>query len=333
MLIHFLRRTQYWVVGLLLILCSMQFLYAQQKTQSDYPNRPIRVVIPYVAGGPMDFIGRTLGQKLSPILGQNFIIDNKPGAGGALGTDIVAKSTPDGYTILDTSSSYASLPIISASLPYDPMKDFQPITQVADSVGFVIVARPDLPAKNLQEFINEAKAHPDHFTYGSGGIGNVMHFAAEFFNSSAGIKMTHIPYKGVAQALTDLMSSRIDIFIGPGTAVLPFVKTGKIRALAITANKRWSELPDTPTADEAGVKGFVYVPWYGFWFPAGVPREYVNRMRNEIAKILSDPDVKKLFYEQGFVTVGSTPEEFAKVIENEIEANKKLALKIDFHEK
>jgi tripartite-type tricarboxylate transporter receptor subunit TctC len=307
--------------------------FAQQKPQADYPNRPIRIVIPYVAGGPMDFIGRTLGQRLTPVVGQSFIVDNKPGAGGALGSDIVAKSPPDGYTILDTSSSHASLPIVAPALPYDPIKDFQPITLVANSVGFVIATRPDLPAKNLQEFIVDAKANPDKYTYGSGGIGNVMHFATEFFNNSAGIKMVHVPYKGVGQALTDLMSGRIDVFIGPGTAIAPYVKAGKIKALAITANKRWTELPDTPTADEAGVKGFVYAPWYGFWFPAGVPREYVNRLRNEIAKILSEPEVKKSFYEQGFVTVGSTPEEFAKVIANEIEVNKKLATKIDFSEK
>ena len=332
MYIAFLRRTWVGCVCLLGVLFS-QHLAAQQKAQSDYPNRPIRIVIPYVAGGPMDFIGRTLGQKLTPILGQSIIIDNKPGAGGALGTDMVAKSAPDGYTILDTSSSHASLPIVSPALPYDPIKDFQPITLVANSVGFVIAARPDLPAKNLQEFVADAKAHPDRFTYGSGGIGNVMHFATEFFNNSAGIKMVHVPYKGVGQALTDLISGRIDVFIGPGTAIAPYVKAGKIKALAITANKRWSELPDTPTADEAGVKGFVYGPWYGLWYPAGVPKDYVTRMRNEIAKILNDPEVKKIFYEQGFVTVGSTPEEFAKVIANEIETNRKLATKIDFTEK
>jgi tripartite-type tricarboxylate transporter receptor subunit TctC len=332
MFITFFRKALIGISFSLLVLLGHQ-ANAQQKAQNDYPNRPIRVVIPYVAGGPMDFIGRTLGQKLTPVLGQSFIIDNKPGAGGALGTDIVAKSAPDGYTILDTSSSHASLPIVASSLPYDPIKDFQPITLVANSVGFVIATRPDLPAKNLQEFIADAKANPDRYTYGSGGIGNVMHFATEFFNNSAGIKMVHVPYKGVGQALTDLMSGRIDVFIGPGTAIAPYVKAGKIRALAITANKRWAELPDTPTADEAGVKGFVYAPWYGFWFPAGVPKEYVTRLRNEIAKILSDPEVKKSFYEQGFITSGSTPEEFSRVIANEIEVNKKLATKIDFSEK
>jgi tripartite-type tricarboxylate transporter receptor subunit TctC len=302
---------------------------AQQQAQKDYPNRPIRVVVPYVAGGPMDFIGRLLGQKLAPILGQNLIIDNRGGAGGAIGTDAVAKALPDGYTMLDTSSSHASLPVVTKSLPYDPVRDFAPITLVANSVGFIIAAREDLPAKTLQEFIADAKAHPGKYNYGSGGIGNVMQFAAEFFNASAGTKITHVPYKGVGQAITDLVAGRIDVCFGPANAVLPFVKSGKLKALAITAPKRWSELPDVPTVDEAGVKGFVYVPWYGFWYPAGVPAEYVTRMRNDIAKVLDDPEVKKAFADQGFVTVGSTPGDFVKVIDSEIEMNKKLAVRID----
>ena len=300
-----------------------------QQAQKDYPNRPIRVVVPYAAGGPMDFIGRILGQKLAPVLGQNFILDNRVGAGGAIGTDAVAKAAPDGYTMLDTSSSHASLPVVSKSLTYDPIKDFAPVTLVANSVGFIIAAHQDVPAKTLQEFIALAKANPGKFTYGSGGVGNVMQFAAEFFNASANTKITHVPYKGVGQAITDLVGGRIDICFGPANAVLPFIKSGKLKALAITAPKRWSELPDVPTVDEAGVKGFAYVPWYGFWYPAGVPQEYITKMRNDIAKVLEDPEVKKSFADQGFVTVGSTPAEFAKIISDEIEMNKKLAARID----
>lgn len=302
---------------------------AQQQAQKDYPNHPIRVVVPYVAGGPMDFIGRLLGQKLAPVLGQNFIIDNRAGAGGAIGTDAVAKAPPDGYTMLNTSSSHASLAVVTKALPYDPLKDFAPITQVASSVGFIIAARTDLPARTLQEFVADARANPGKYNYGSGGIGNVMHFAAEFFNSSAGTRITHVPYKGVGQAITDLVAGRIDVCFGPANAILPFVKSGKLKALAITAPKRWSELPDVPTADEAGVKGFVYVAWYGFWYPAGVPQEYITLMRNDIAKVLDDPEIKKAFADQGFITVGSTPAEFAKLIEGEIEANRKLAARID----
>ena len=303
---------------------------AQSVAARDYPNRPIKMVIPYAAGGPMDFIGRTLGPRLTQSMGQPVVIDNRAGAGGAIGTDVVAKSAADGYTLLNTSSSHASLPVVSASLPYDPVKDFAPITLVANSVGFVMAARPDLPVKNLKELLADAKAHPGQYTFGSGGVGNVMHFAAEFLASSADVKLTHVPFKGVSQSLNDLVAGRIDFVIGAPTAVLPLIKAGKLKAIAITARKRWSELPDVPTIDEAGVKGFVYTPWYGFWFPAGVPAEQVSRMRNEVAKLLDEPDIKKAFAEQGFATVGSTPAEFSKIVAEEIAMNKKLAQRVDF---
>ena len=315
-----------WVVGMLL--CSG--VVEAQTAQKDYPNHPIRMVVPYVAGGPMDFIGRTLNQKMAPSLGQNFVIDNRAGAGGAIGTGVVAKSAPDGYTVLNTSSSHASLPVVSPSLSYDPVKDFTPITLVANSVGFVVAVGPSVKANTLQEFIADAKARPEKLNYGSGGVGNVMQFAAEFFNTSAGTKINHVPYKGVGEAITDLMAGRIDVCIGSATALLPLVKSGKLRALAITGKTRWAMMPDVPTVDEAGVKGFVYTPWYGLWYPAGTPTEYVTRMRQEVVKALEDPEVKRSFAEQGYVTVGSTPAEFAKVIADEIDANKRLATKINF---
>ena len=315
-----------WMVCMLL--CSG--LAQAQTAQKDYPNHPIRMVVPYVAGGPMDFIGRTLNQKMAPSLGQNFVIDNRAGAGGAIGTGVVAKSAPDGYTLLNTSSSHASLPVVSPSLSYDPVKDFTPITLVANSVGFVVAVGPSVKANTLQEFIADAKARPEKLNYGSGGVGNVMQFAAEFFNTSAGTKINHVPYKGVGEAITDLMAGRIDVCIGSATALLPLVKSGKLRALAITGKTRWALMPDVPTVDEAGVKGFVYTPWYGLWYPAGTPTEYVTRMRQEVVKALEDPEVKRSFAEQGYVTVGSTPAEFAKVIADEIDANKRLAAKINF---
>ncbi len=315
-----------WMVCMLL--CSG--LAQAQTAQKDYPNHPIRMVVPYVAGGPMDFIGRTLNQKMAPSLGQNFVIDNRAGAGGAIGTGVVAKSAPDGYTLLNTSSSHASLPVVSPSLNYDPVKDFTPITLVANSVGFVVAVGPSVKANTLQEFIADAKARPEKLNYGSGGVGNVMQFAAEFFNTSAGTKINHVPYKGVGEAITDLMAGRIDVCIGSATALLPLVKSGKLRALAITGKTRWAMMPDVPTVDEAGVKGFVYTPWYGLWYPAGTPTEYVTRMRQEVVKALEDPEVKRSFAEQGYVTVGSTPAEFAKVIADEIDANKRLAAKINF---
>jgi tripartite-type tricarboxylate transporter receptor subunit TctC len=311
-----------------MLLCSG--LAQAQTAQKDYPNHPIRMVVPYVAGGPMDFIGRTLNQKMAPSLGQNFVIDNRAGAGGAIGTGVVAKAAPDGYTLLNTSSSHASLPVVSPGLSYDPVKDFTPITLVANSVGFVVAVGPSVKANTLQEFIADAKARPEKLNYGSGGVGNVMQFAAEFFNTSAGTKINHVPYKGVGEAITDLMAGRIDVCIGSATALLPLVKSGKLRALAITGKTRWAMMPDVPTVDEAGVKGFVYTPWYGLWYPAGTPTEYVTRMRQEVVKALEDPEVKRSFAEQGYVTVGSTPAEFAKVIADEIDANKRLATKINF---
>ena len=317
---------QRWTLGMMLCVGLAQ----AQTVQKDYPNHPIRMVVPYVAGGPMDFIGRTLNQKMAPSLGQNFVIDNRAGAGGAIGTGVVAKSAPDGYTLLNTSSSHASLPVVSPSLSYDPVKDFTPITLVANSVGFVVAVGPSVKANTLQEFIADAKARPEKLNYGSGGVGNVMQFAAEFFNTSAGTKINHVPYKGVGEAITDLMAGRIDVCIGSATALLPLVKSGKLRALAITGKTRWAMMPDVPTVDEAGVKGFVYTPWYGLWYPAGTPTEYVTRMRQEVVKALEDPEVKRSFAEQGYVTVGSTPAEFAKVIAEEIEANKRLATKINF---
>lgn len=317
-------------LGVSLLCCFAISCHAQSTNARDYPSHPIKMVIPYAAGGPMDFIGRTLAPRLSQSLGQPIVIDNRAGAGGAIGTDVVAKSAPDGYTMLNTSSSHASLPVVSPSLPYDPIKDFSPITLVANSVGFVVAARADLPAKNLKELLADAKANPGKYTFGSGGVGNVMHFAAEFLCTSADVKMTHVPFKGVSQSLNDLVAGRIDFVIGAPTAVLPLVKAGKLKALAITARKRWRELPDVPTIDEAAVKGFVYTPWYGFWFPAGTPVEHVTRMRNEVNKLLEDPEIKRSFAEQGFDTVGATPSEFSKVIADEIAMNKKLATRVDF---
>ena len=301
-----------------------------QTVQKDYPNRPIRMVIPYVAGGPMDFIGRSIGQKISPMLGQNFYLDNRGGAGGAIGTDIVAKSIPDGYTILNTSSSHASLPVVSKNLPYDPVKDFLPITHIANSVGFVLAVGPTVTAKNLQDFIADARANPGKYNYGSAGVGNIMQFAAEFFNTSAGTKINHIPYKGLVQVITDLAAGRIDICFGSATTILPFIKSGQVRALAITGQSRWVHMPTVPTVDESGIKGFFYTPWYGFWYPSGTPTAYVDKMRYAINKALEDPDLKKNFSDQGFITIGGDSEAFAKIIGNDIESNKTLASKIDF---
>lgn len=311
-----------------LIACAPAVSFGQQQAAKDYPSKPIRLVVPYAPGGGIDFVGHLLGRKIVPAIGQNLFIDNRAGAGGAIGTDAVAKSKPDGYTILLQGSGHASLPSIYKSLPYDPVKDFTPITLVANSAGFVLVVHPSVPARSVKELIALAKAQPGKLNYGSGGVGSVIQFATESFNVMAGTQLMHVPYKGVGAAIIDLVAGRVDAIISPGMVALPYIQSGKLRALGITARARWSELPEVPTIDEAGLKGYKYVPWYGMWFPAGVPAEYVTRIRAEVVKALEDPEMKRAFAGQGTIPVASTPQEFSKTIAEEIEFHRQLGARI-----
>ncbi len=303
-------------------------LAAAQSATGSWPDKPIRVIVPFVAGGPMDYLGHVLGQKLEKPLGQPLVIDNRPGAAGAIGNQLVARAAPDGYTMLLTSSSIASLPAVMKEVNYDALKDFAPVTMVAESVGFVLIANKQSPIKSVKDLIAAEKAHPGSVNYGSGGIGNVMHFAAESFNSAAGTQMTHVPYKGAAQALNDLVGGRIQVVFAPSNVALPFVKAGTVTALGIAADHRWAALPDVPTIDEAGLKGFKYGPYYGLWFPRGTPAPIVQRMHDEVVAALADPQVVKGFADQGFVPVGSTPAEFTKTNVQEVEFNRQLAARI-----
>jgi len=321
-----LRSETLWCA--VLFACAPAASFGQQQAAKDYPSKSIRLVVPYAPGGGIDFVGHALGQKIAPVIGQNLFLDNRPGAGGSIGADVVAKSKPDGYTILLTSSAHASLPSIYKSLPYDPVKDFTPISLVANSVGFVLVVHPSVPARSVKELIALAKAQPGKLNYGSSGVGGVIQLAVEAFNLTAGTKIAHVPYKGVAQAMIDLLSGRIDLTISPGTVVLPHIQSGKLRALGITATVRWSALPEVPTIDEAGLKGYKYVVWYGMWFPAGAPTEYVTRIRAEVVKAFEDPAMKRSFAEQGYVPIASTPQEFSKTIVEDIEFHRKLVARI-----
>ena len=300
---------------------------AQQPAAKDYPSKPIRMVVPFVPGG-IDAVGHALGRKISPVIGQNMFIDNRAGAGGVIGTDIVAKSAPDGYTMLLTSSGHASLPSVMKSLPYDPVKDFAPVTLAARSVGFVLVVHPSVPARSVKELIALAKSQPGKLSYGSTGVGAVVHLATEAFNTMAGTQIAHVPYKGTAGAIMDIMTGRIDMFIMVGTLAIEHIRSGKLRALGITGDTRWNQLPEVATIAEAGLKGYSYVVWYGLWFPVGTPNEYVTRMRSEVVKALDDPETKKAFADQGFVGVGSTPQEFSKTIVDDIEFHRRLVKQI-----
>jgi tripartite-type tricarboxylate transporter receptor subunit TctC len=323
-----LRSTIATLLLTLMLACAPAVGLAQQQAAKDYPSRPIRLVVPYAPGGPMDFIGHVLGQKITPAIGQNFLIDNRPGAGGAIGTEVAAKAQPDGYTILLTSSSHVTLPSIVKSLPYDPLKDFTPITLLMRSVGSMLVVHPSVPARSVKEFIALARAHPGKLNYGSGGVGNVMQFAAESFSVAAGTQLAHVPYKGVGQAIVDLLAGRIELCLCTAKTAYPHVQSGKLRALGIAAPARWSYLPEVPTMDETGLKGYAYGPWYGLWFPANAPAEYVARIRSEVVKALEDPAIKRRFIEDGLVPMATTTQEFAQMIENDMDRHRKLAARM-----
>ncbi|MGZ8198391.1 MAG: tripartite tricarboxylate transporter substrate-binding protein, partial [Burkholderiales bacterium] len=257
-------------------------------------------------------------------LGQNIIYDNRGGAGGALGTALVAKAPLDGYTLLLNLGSYAAYPFFMKNLAYDSHKDLVPVTLMARNVGYVMVVNPSLPAYGVKELVALAKAHPRKLNYADAGLGSVSQMAAELFAYTAGIKLTAVHYTGVPAMLTDIISGQVEMGFPAAPSVLPFMGTRRLRALGITADKRWKKMPDLPTLSEVGVKGYKYDGWYGLWFPAGTPAAYIARIQNEVVKALADPLVRQRLDEQGLYGVGSTPQEFAKVVDDEFALNRKL---------
>jgi len=300
---------------------------AQQRAAPDYPNKPIRGIVPFVPGGPNDVIGRLVGQKMMAAWGHNLIIDNRAGAGGIIGTEVVAKSAPDGYTVLISTSAHALLPAFN-TLPYDPVRDFAAITTSSRVPGYLLGVHPSMPVRSVKELIALAKKTPGKLNYGSSGLGGVLHVGMEMFNSAAGIKMTVVHYKGIGQLITDLAGGHIDLaFLTLSTSV-GMVKSGKIKAIAISGKNRWKHLPDVPTVDEAGVKGFEYYAWFGFWFPAGTPTEIVSKFHDEVAKAVAAPDVVQRFDELGFEPFILKPDEFTNLVQKDIDAAKKLATQL-----
>ena len=300
-------------------LCAVLLALALPAGAQDYPAKPIRFVVPYPAGGPLDTVARLLGQKVGEALGQPVVVDNKPGAGGNIGADIVAKSPPDGYTILmGAVATHAINPTLYASIPYDPVRDFTPITQVASTPN-VLVVNPAVPANDVRSFIAYAKAHPGKLNFGSGSTGSAGHLAGELFNAQAGVKMTHVPYKGAAPAMQDLLGGRIDLMFDNLASSMAQVKAGKVRALAVTTAKRSSLAPQLPTIAESGLPDFDISTWFGVFAPAGVPRPVVERLHAELTRALAAPDVRERMLALGAEPVGDRPEEFAAYIGREAE--------------
>lgn len=285
---------------------------------APYPTKPIRIIVAYTPAGATDILARTVGQKLSESWGQPVIIDNRAGAAGNIGTEVAAKATPDGYTlIMGTAGTHGINVSLYRKLNWHPVTDFAPVSLVA-MVPNIMVINNALPFKNVRELIAHAKANPGKLSYGSPGNGSTAHLSMELFKSMTGINLVHIPYKGSAGVLADVMGGQIAVTIDNMPPYLPQVKAGKIRALAVSPAKRSSAVPELPTIAEAGVPGYESGAWFGLLAPAGTPKDIVSKLSNETARILKQPDVNKRVSELGAEPVGSTPEEFAALIKAEI---------------
>jgi tripartite-type tricarboxylate transporter receptor subunit TctC len=283
-----------------------------------YPNHPIRMVVPFSAGaGVTDIMARLVGQHLSANLGQQIVIDNRPGAGGIPGTEVVSRAAPDGYTLLMTNVALAVNPYLYPKLPYDAVKDFMPVTMV-NSAPLLLVVHPAIAAKSVKELIDYAKAHPGQLNYGSGGVGSTPHLSGELFKSIAGIDAVHVPYKGGAPALSDLVGGQLSFMIENVPGTMPFVKAGKLRALAITSSKRSMLEPALPTMAEAGVPGYEVIGWNGIVAVKGTPPAIVMKLYTELAKILRTPEVTQRLTALGAEPVGNTPDEFGAFIKTEM---------------
>jgi tripartite-type tricarboxylate transporter receptor subunit TctC len=283
----------------------------------QYPSKPIRLVVGFAAGGPSDVAARTIGQKLTEKWGQQVIVDIRPGAGGNIATEIVAKAPADGYTLLEPAFAHAVNPFLYPKLPFDAMKDFAPVLLFA-SIANVLVIHPSIPARTVSELIAFAKAHPGQLTAGSSGNGTASHLAVELLNMMGGIKTTHIPYKGLAPAHTDLMGGQITLLFDGIVTGMPAVNAGRLRALAVTTAKRWRGTPEIPTMAEAGLAGFEVNSWYGLLAPAGTPREIITRLNTEVGRSLREPDARERLYSIGAEPMNGTPEEFQAYINSEM---------------
>jgi len=290
-----------------------------------YPARPVRIVVPFPAGGGADFMARVVGPKLGDALGQTFVVDNRAGAAGVIGTDMVAKSAADGYTlVLGTTGTHATNPAVLANLPYDPARDFAPIS-IFSNAPFVLCVHPSLPVKNVRELIAFAKKHSGELTYGSSGIGSSTHLGFELFALSAGIKIRHIPYKGLPLAMIDLVAGNTSLVFDSVPSATPHIKSGRVRVLAIGSPQRSPSLPDLPTVAESGLPGYEMGSWYGLFAPAATPKEIVQRLAAETVKASTSADVRARFAGAGTDQLGLSAEESAALLAREIERWSKVA--------
>jgi len=298
-----------------LLLCVATLAQAQSP---GYPSKPIHLIVPFPPGGGNDTVARAIAQQISPELGQPVVIDNKPGAGGSVGAELAAKAPADGYTLfLAGVGSHVVNPNVHKKLGYDPLKDFAPITLIA-SAPSVLVVNPKVPAQNIAEFTAYARANPGKLNYASNGTGSAAQLAAAMYETMAGVKMVHVPYKGIAPALTDLLGGEVQLMFGTVVALVPHIQAGKLRPLAVTSRTRSALLPEVPTLAESGLPDYQAGSWYGIMAPAGTPREVIERLHEAMVKALKQPAVAKRLAAEGAVVIGSTPEEFGAHIKAEL---------------
>jgi tripartite-type tricarboxylate transporter receptor subunit TctC len=293
-------------------------LFAVMAAAQPYPTKPVRIVVPFAPGGPADIYARVVGEKLQGVLGQSFVVENKPGAGSIIGTDAVAKSAPDGYTLLMMSNTHTVNESLVPDKPFQLMRDFVPVAPVNYS-DLVLVVHPSVPANNLREFIALAKSKPGALNYASSGTGTPYHMAGELFKAMAGVNILHVPYKGSSGARTDILGGQVQMMFDAITTMAPNVQAGKLKALGTSGSARSAVLPDVPTVAEAGVPGYDAVIWLGIMAPAATPRPVVERLNAEITKIVNAPDMKAAWGRQGAIAMSMTPDEFARFMRADID--------------
>jgi tripartite-type tricarboxylate transporter receptor subunit TctC len=295
------------------------WLFACSALAQAYPNRPVKVVVPWPPGQATDIAARVVAEKLQQLLGQPFVVDNRPGAGGSIGSDVVAKSAPDGYTLLAASSGPISIMPNLQKVPYDPLKDLAPISLIC-ATPFALVTHPSFPAANAAEFVALVKANPGKYTFASSGTGATAHLFAELFNSMAGLQARHVPYKGSAPALTDVMNGQVSYAVETVAATMAHIKSGRLKAYGVTTARRAGAMPElAPLAEAAGVPGYDAAAWIGYAAPAGTPREVLARISGEMRKLLAEPEIKERLVGLGLDAVATTPDEMASFMRKEQE--------------
>jgi tripartite-type tricarboxylate transporter receptor subunit TctC len=300
------------------LLLAVAALACAPSLAQEFPGKPLRLIVPFPPGGSADILARAIGQKLSEGLGQPVVVDNRPGAGTAIGAEALAKAPADGYTLMiGTVSSHAINPALNTKLPFHPVRDFTPVSLVA-SIPFAMVVHPSLPVKNVREFIAYAQSRPGKIDYSSAGVGTSNHLAGELFEAMTGTHLVHIPYRGSAPALQDLIAGRVMLMFDLVLTAAPHIKSGAVRGLAVTGATRSAVLPDLPTVAESGVPGYEVSAWFGIFAPAGVPKPVVDRLNAEVVKAIASPDLRQRLVSQGADPVTSSPAEFAAYLQSEI---------------